>query len=491
MTMFSSFWPSKPKISVTLVQEAVYIHPSAVDDPEFWQETLPSPDPLLFGTVLLSLQSPKAFDRIKVVLEGLSDACVFMTSNIAGGSSFPYETTTTLHKEVCVELDGEVLPIGNHAFNFSFIIPSNTAVYQKCNYGRVRHFVKATGYLSGTLTGSITTPPVGFSVVANPSRPGELPLPTIIDIQDINEHLGPVGIQINSPHLTVASLLSLRVALPSPPAPVEIKSINSSIHQTFEVHYADGRVVKPPMQKQLLTKVSMKASPSLAVPICSHTPESSDELGPEPAQRFLRKPLPMDPINQPCCPPRPDIPEADPLPLRLLKDQEDGFVYHRMFRCPTDDYIRPTTLARCNSPIKVAHAVVIDIRYRVVNHPASELDQILTIRKPIHITSCCCLWDSLLLPVYTQKSPTVVKRPAREQCMCTFSLETMLDRDGEALQRAASIESPTGEARLIDSERAHKSPSYSETSSYVSSLVEAPSPVAENSLCRAQMERSA
>ncbi|KDE07952.1 hypothetical protein MVLG_01858 [Microbotryum lychnidis-dioicae p1A1 Lamole] len=476
--MFSSFLSSKPKISVTLAQEATYVHPSAVEDSELWQENLPSPDPLLCGTVLLSLANQRAFDRIKVVLEGLSDAF--------GGGSSPYETRTTIHKEVCVELGGEVLPAGNHAYNFSLIIPSNTAIHQRCNYGRVRHFVKATGYLSGTLAGSITTPPVAFFVIANPSRPGELPLPTNIDIQYVNEHLGPVGVQINSPHLTVASLLSVRVALPSPPAPVEIKSINSSIHQTYEVHYADGRISRPPVEKHLLTKVSMRASPSLSVPICTtecgtEAPESSTASGPEPAQRFLSRPLTRDPTGTPCCPPRPDSPESDPLPLSLLKGQEDDFVYHRMFRCPTDDLVRPTTLAGCNdSPIKVSHALVIEIQYRLVDQPADVPDYVLTIRKPIQITSCCCLWDSLLLPVYAQKSPKIVKRPLREACMCTYSLETMLDRDGEALQRAGSIESSSGEARFLGSARSLKSPSYSEASSYASSLVEEPSPGAQD-----------
>ncbi|SCV70729.1 BQ2448_3491 [Microbotryum intermedium] len=416
---------SRPKISVTLAQETVYVHPMCVDEP--WQDSAPSREPIVSGTVLLSLPSAKAVNRIKVVLEGLCDAF--------GGYVSPYEKSTTMHKEVFVDLNGEVLPAGNHAFNFSFIIPSNTAVYQNCNFGRVRHFVKATACFTGALVGNITTPPVALFVVANPSRPGELPLPTIIDIQDINEHLGPVGIQINSPHLTVASLLSLRVALPSPPAPVEIKSINSSIHQTFEVHYTNGQIAKPPTQKHLLTKVSMKASPSLAVPICttecgSDAPESSDELGPEPARRFLKRPLLLDPSHTPCCPPRPDVPELDPLPLKLLNGQEDEFIYHRMFRCPTDEYIRPTSIEESNNLIRVSHAIVVDIRYKRSGQPATEPDQVLTICKPISITSCCCLLDSLQLPVYTQNSPISILKPLKEVCLCTFTLEAMLDRDG-------------------------------------------------------------
>ncbi|KDE07950.1 hypothetical protein MVLG_01857 [Microbotryum lychnidis-dioicae p1A1 Lamole] len=467
---------SRPKISVTLVQETVYVHPTCMDD-EPWQDNAPTWEPIVSGTVLLSLPSPRTVDRIKVVLEGLCNAF--------GGYGSRYETSTTLHKDVFVDLNGEMLPAGTHAFNFSFIIPSTTAVYQKCNFGRVRHSVKATAYFTGALAGNISTPPVAMCVVATPSRPGELPLPTNIDIQHVNEHLGPVGIQINSPHLTVASLLSVRVALPSPPAPVEIKSINSSIHQTYEIHYTDGQIAKPPSQTHLLTKVSMKAFPSLTVPICttdcgSDTPESSDELGPEPARRFLKNPLLLNLSHTPCCPPKPDVAEVDPFPLKLLNGQEDEFVYNRMFRCPTDAYIRPTSLEESNNIIRASHVIAVEIRYRQSGQTAKEPDQVLTIRKSISITSCCCLLDSLQLPAYARKSPTLVLRPLKEVCQCAFTLEAMLDRDGEALQRAASLEEPTGKTRHVGCARSNKSPAYIEPSSYASSLAPLPSPPAED-----------
>ncbi|SCZ99209.1 BZ3500_MvSof-1268-A1-R1_Chr7-1g09433 [Microbotryum saponariae] len=229
----------------------------------------------------------------------------------------------------------------------------------------------------------------------------------------------------------------------------------------------------------------MKASPSLAVPICttecgSDAPESSDEFGPEPARRFLKYPLLLDPSHTPCCPPKPDVAEVDPLPLKLLNGQEDEFVYIRMFRCPTDAYIRPTSLEESNNIIRVSHAIVVEIRYRQLGQPAKEPDQVLTIRKPISITSCCCLLDSLQLPAYAQNSPNSVVRPLKEVCQCAFTLEAMLDRDGEALQRAASIEEPTGETRHVGCDRLNKSPAYTEPSSYASSLAPLPSPPAED-----------
>jgi hypothetical protein len=106
-----------------------------------------------------------------------------------------------------------------NSFNFSFIVPSSTAPYQRCIYGRTRHSstshtllaelplthdslftlppppsllstVKATATFPGTFTSSIRSPPIAVYVVANPSTPGEVPLPTDLSIQHYSEDLG-------------------------------------------------------------------------------------------------------------------------------------------------------------------------------------------------------------------------------------------------------------------------------------------------------------
>lgn len=92
-------------LQLTLSEDMVFVHPTQFE-PDF---LLPSTsrDPIIFGTALLSLPSRRAVSKIHVVFEGLTDA--------SAGSSYPYETTTSLHKELELDLKGEVIEAGDHA----------------------------------------------------------------------------------------------------------------------------------------------------------------------------------------------------------------------------------------------------------------------------------------------------------------------------------------------------------------------------------------
>lgn len=63
-------------------------------------------DPVLAGVCHLTLPQPRAVSKLKVVLEGLSQ--------VQGGDDQPYESTTTLHKELEIEID-ETLDAGTHS----------------------------------------------------------------------------------------------------------------------------------------------------------------------------------------------------------------------------------------------------------------------------------------------------------------------------------------------------------------------------------------
>lgn len=115
---------NRPRVSVTLGEDMAFIHPNIIED-------LPSRDPLVTGTVLVSLPSPKAVSTITVELVGLTD--------VSAGPSWSHESTETINKKLAIDLHGEELPAGKHAFNFSFLLPSNTAPFQRCTYGRTRH----------------------------------------------------------------------------------------------------------------------------------------------------------------------------------------------------------------------------------------------------------------------------------------------------------------------------------------------------------------
>ncbi|KAK4700513.1 hypothetical protein P7C70_g5733, partial [Phenoliferia sp. Uapishka_3] len=327
---------SKPTLAVTLEQDMVHLRPSL--DAGF-----PSDDPVVRGTVLLSLPAPRAIKSIKVVLEGISDVC--------GGTGWPYETTTALKKELDLEFADEVLKAGNHAFNFAFIIPSSTAVYQRSTYGRIRHYVKATIQCSSGIMSTFLSPPVALYLTANQTPLNEPPEPLEIAIEHFSEELGPIGVGISSPHFTVASLLSLRLSLLGPPTSLTIHSISCYITQTFALHYDDGRVFNPDARKYPLKAIAPNTVPA---------PSGVLAFGSSDAEH-----------------------EKDKDPLRKLKKGEE-YNYQRLMRVPDDDFVRPTTLTGTETKIRASHTLSVEIRYR--KSPCDEL-KATTIRKPVTIGS--------------------------------------------------------------------------------------------------------
>lgn len=62
----------------------------------------------------------------------------------------------------------------------------------------------------------------------------------------------------------------------------------------------------------------------------------------------------------------------------------------------------------------------------------------------------CALLDNLCLPAYRSSAEgRTVEKPLESHCMCDMSTKMLLDRDGEQLQRAGSIDSPNASARNI------------------------------------------
>ncbi|KAJ8294466.1 hypothetical protein OF846_002310 [Rhodotorula toruloides] len=436
---------SSPTVKVTLSEDEVFVHPVDAD--------YPTQDPVLRGTTLLSLPSRKAVKRIKVVLEGLCD--------VQAGAGNPYETTLVLRKELETDLGGECISEGHHAFNFAFIIPSTTPASQRCIYGRIRYYVKATVEFDGVLSPSVCSPSVAFWVCGNPSPPGELPSTTDLSFQHFSEDLGPVGIGVSSPHLTVAALVNIRLSLLGPVKPVTIISVNGIITQTFEVTYADGRVARPKPKAHVLTKVDQKASPSLVVPIhnpatCTEEPGQLDE-GAIPAQTNPCVPAPsFRPVSK-CCAIHPDVPVPDPSPLVHLEAGQE-FHHARICRVPTDDHVRPSTLdGSRGTRIRVSHVLSVEVRYK---KDGSDEEMVLTMGKPVTITSCCCLVDSLFLPAYSadRATPTITE-PIKNHCLCNLTTKSLLDRDGEQLRRAGAIEKPVTE-RSLGIAREDKSPAW-------------------------------
>ncbi|GAA5992695.1 hypothetical protein JCM10908_006884 [Rhodotorula pacifica] len=434
---------SSPTLSVTVSEDIVFLHPIDAD--------YPTQDPVLRGTVLLTLPSRKAVKQIKVVFEGLCD--------VWGGDGHPYETTVVLRKDLDHDLHGEVLEAGKHAFNFSFIVPSSADASQRSIYGRTRYYVKATAEFDQVLAATVTSPPVAVWLSPTPTAPGEIPQPMDWSIQHYSPELGPLGVGFASPYLTVGALASMRLSLLGPPQPLTIVSVNAILHQQFEIIYQNGTVARPKLKKHVLVKVDKRASPSLAIPIhnpetCQQNPNALPIVLPLPAAVTAStcaanglEPPPGPGAYRPvstCCKIEPDVPIPDPTPLSRVEVGQE-FHHARICRIPDDNAVRATTLPGSNAKIVVSHQLHIEVRYR---KDGDDEDMVLTIGKPLTITGCCAMLDNLCLPAYRQSAPvTTVEKPLESHCMCNMSTKMLLDRDGEQLQRAGAIDSPGASTR--------------------------------------------
>ncbi|KAM0788675.1 hypothetical protein ACM66B_002773 [Microbotryomycetes sp. NB124-2] len=397
---------SRSSINVTLEQETVFVHPPSKSDE-------PADDPLITGTAVLSLDKPRRVKQVNIKLEA--------TANIYGGSDYPYQTLNVFKKQLALDLGNERLDAGQHAFHFVFIYPSSGPVYQRSLYGRIRHRVFATVEFSRTTSSRLTSGPAPCYIVANPALPGELPDPLDRTLEHFSDDLGPVALRLSSPHLTVASLLSVHLAFLAPPKDCILQSISLVIIQGFTVIYTTiDKVAKPVPKRYVLGKVSSSARASVPLEPSSRTNSHlSVENRPFQSEVFIDEQTP-------------------------LQELETGreFHYSAMFRIPTDDYIRPTTLEGTKTCINVAHRLLLEVRY---TRPGDTDDRMLSIQRAVEIAGCCCLSEYQSVPPYSEtpldEPPSLEHRHAtvRRRCLCntTFGPSTF---DGLAVARAVTID---------------------------------------------------
>lgn len=175
----------------------------------------------------------------------------------------------------------------------------------------------------------------------------------------------PINIQLASPHLTVSSLLHASLLFLSPPRAVSIILISGQISQTFAVYYNDGKVALPPPIRHVMAKVDLTAHHAPLVPTPSRPAHVPGPNG------LTNAAAPVDPIRH------------DPRPLHQL-EREQEYTYTTLYRIPTDDLVRPSTLPETNTRIRVTHHLVLEIRYR---REGETEDHQLTISRPIVIAS--------------------------------------------------------------------------------------------------------
>ncbi|GAA5992768.1 hypothetical protein JCM10908_006924 [Rhodotorula pacifica] len=456
------FKRTRDSISVSFLEDILYLHPPSLADE-------PSHDPILRGQVTLVLNAPRRAKKIRVELVGRA-------TRHAGDGGYAYESTQCLEKHLEIDLQGETLAKGIHTWDFSFILPSATAVTERSDFGTIRHSVKATLHGYGTFR-DLTGSPKPVWLIANPAAPGDLPSGLEIDVRQDLRDIGPIALHISSPHLTVASLIFLGITLERPPEGLKIMSVQAFVRQQFEIHYTnpDLPVSHPPEQRKLL----FYADSSTPVP------NSTDNL------------LDRDHLSRGAPPPLAYEPRAFlPQPLARLEGGKE-WMYARVTRIPDDDSVRPTTLKGTETPIRVQHALVAQVRFR---YKGSKKDHVLEMESKVEIASCCCLTSSLLLPEYRSiraaaasfpgsalssgtatpvgsqsrsaspgpstalstlsagapigvDHPSGCVTPAHRRCLCNTPLQTLVDEEGQRLCGAAESRSRSRHPRMATAHR--------------------------------------
>ncbi|KAM0748355.1 hypothetical protein T439DRAFT_328334 [Meredithblackwellia eburnea MCA 4105] len=401
-----SFFGASPTISVHLHEPTVYLRPSP--DP-----SIPSDDPLLRGTVTLTLPKPRAVSEFIVKLNG--------TISYKGGPDFPYEELDdVLTKDLCLGLNGEVLPAGDHKLDFSFIIPANTAEYQRSSFGRVYHQVSATCRLDGNA--KVKSAHVPAYLVTNPAL---IPGQSLDAFNDMlityHENLGPIRVTISAPQLTVASLILFEIFLLSPPAGITIKNLKGFIKQEVAIQYKNSEIAQSQPAVHILFDLDQA------------------KIAKVNEKREKEK---LATANQTCKTKYKAVQQMSVGGADAWDEVKEGveWAYRKLSRLPHDDKIRPSTLEHTITPIRVQHMLGVEIKYRIAG---AAQDEVIQLAKKAHVASCCCFLDDL--PSYAEAKAMdescSKSAPDCSKCVCHSTEQELIEKEEQGSFNAPMLSS--------------------------------------------------
>ncbi|KAK4046222.1 hypothetical protein OIV83_006254 [Microbotryomycetes sp. JL201] len=410
---------SQPHLDIKLDEGVLFLHPAPPDQP--------AQDPIVQGTVTLRLSKKRTLNHLTVRLVGRQD--------VSWGEARPYETHTTLDKEVSLFGTGKhdvELDKGEHRFAFSIIVPSSTACCERCTYGRTRHSVYAKAKGLGQLGTDVLSAERPVFLIANPGGAGLSSPPPSLDyrFEGILQDIGPYTMALQSQkgglqHVMVSGLLLFRFNLVSPPVHVAIYAIKVKLHQYFALHSPSdpSRVAHPPPETR-------------TVILLDHVNEANygaveDRGSAERSTPALSKSS----------------------ILRHVRPGEEYMVHH-LGRLPDDIALRPSTQEWSETCIRVRHEVSMEVTYRVMSAEEAATGVLrapeksgkgkdkeripdrkkLVVSKPIEIFSCCCFVDSLALPAYAVVDP-INENDRAPLCLCEFSMGDVIKYHGQELLR--------------------------------------------------------
>ncbi|GAA5851155.1 hypothetical protein JCM8547_004149 [Rhodosporidiobolus lusitaniae] len=405
---------AQPTLQISLAQDVFFLHPSA--------EGIPTDDEMVNGTVTLYLPKPRTLKHLTVRLIGRYD--------IGWNDASPYESGTILERTVSLLGENEPeLPLekGEHVFEFMIIVPANSACYERCQYGRVRHSITAKAKGLGLTGGDLMSNERPVFLIINPGleEASKPPPPLHLKFEGSLEEIGPYSMSLQSQHIMVGGLLLFRLSLLFPPMDLFIYSIKVKILQQFQLRSPVDRThssTPPP-------------SPQTVFILDSAHPPNSAKVQDE--GRGARSGSATPRVG----------------PLKSLRKDEMWNVIH-LCRLPNDNHIRPSTPEGTETPITVHHTIVMELTYRPMTeeesnpppfeggkgkgkekHEKEPERRKVVMSKPLDMFSCCCFLDSLTLPVYSVLDPNPMPLETELQlpCVCGMTLKRLIDKHANAL----------------------------------------------------------
>ncbi|ORY92839.1 hypothetical protein BCR35DRAFT_298408 [Leucosporidium creatinivorum] len=408
--VFSTLGLTSPTLKVDFAEELLYLHPQA-------EEGRPTHDPSVEGTVTLYLPKARALNHLSIKLTGRTDL---------GWKTRPYESFVCLEKsiELVAEDKDRMLEKGEHVFAFSMIVPSASAPYERCQYGRVRHFVVAKARGLGNLGGDIHSNEKELFLIVNPGASMSTsapPPPLHYKMEGLDDALGPWTAALQSQHVMIGGLLLFRINIISVPTDLAIHSIRVKVLQHFTLKSPPGEdppyIEQPPPDARTVFLLDLQHPPNMGHIMTSTSGTRSGSQTPRSG------------------------------PLAVLSPGE-GYKSHHLVRLLNDNIIRSSTQPGTEASINVRHDIVVEIIYQELQDETESASRsrdrakgkakekerkMFTISKPLDIFSCCCWLDSLTLPPYEEHDPHPIRPEGDVPCMCGFPIAMIVKHHGGTL----------------------------------------------------------
>ncbi|KAM0787812.1 hypothetical protein ACM66B_003866 [Microbotryomycetes sp. NB124-2] len=408
--IWSGLGLAQPSLKVNFSEEVLYLFP---------KPDVPTYDPYVEGTVTLYLPKARALRNLSVKLVGRVDL---------GWVNKPYESFVVLEKTIELVPDDKDIQLekGEHVFAFSFLVPSNSAPYERCQYGRTRHFVSARATGLGNLGGDVSSPERELFLVVNPgaiSDRSEPPPPLQYKMEGHDEALGLWTAALQSQHIMVGGLLQLRLHLASPPFDLAIHSVRVKVTQHATIKTPPNREPPysetPPPEHRTVCLIDLQHPPNMGHILETASGSRSGTQTPRHG------------------------------PLAVLTPGESWKISH-VVRFLNDNIVRASTQPGTETCINLRHDIAIEIVYQRLDLDSQDgrsssrsMDRkgkareherkMFIISKPLEIWSCCCWLDSLTLPPYEEKDPLPERPEGEVPCMCGFPLSLIVKHHGAML----------------------------------------------------------